>query len=302
MRHVLCAFVGSALLCSASFAAKPPPPPPSPSSSPQVAYRLPDGRGTKLVVSAESGANQMTLYKSSTSFRFDLAPRGQQRIAIVDGSPRTLKLLNYIINTFGVYVPGAIDPLGGAGTSGAVDFSPDGTKIAYACCGNDSNQLMVHDIATGAKTLWAEGPYFWDIAWFRDGASIVYSTLLPLEVREVTAPMAEPQLLYSTGPGGQLDVDSARTNPNRLVISYNDAQGSGRIGLWEDGTGMVDPDLASSAKSWQGTLNCEDKRLAYMGVQNTPGSQAFYVRELISGITTLVSKNSNILLQFWPTC
>ena len=244
----------------------------------------------------------MTLYKSSTSFRFDLAPRAQQQIAIVDGSPRTLKLLNYSVNTSGVYVPGAINSLGNAGTSGSVDFSPDGTKIAYACCGNDSNQLMVHDIATGTKTVWAEGPYFWDITWFRGGASIVYSTLLPLEVREVTAPMAEPQLLYSTGPGGQLDVDSARTNPNQLVISYNDAQGSGRIGLWEDGTGMVNPDLASSAKSWQGTLNCDDKKLAYMGVQNASGSQAFYVRELNSGITTLVSKNSNILLQFWPTC
>jgi Tol biopolymer transport system component len=302
MRHVLCAFVGSALLCSASFAAKPPPPPPSPSSSPQVAYRLPDGKGTKLVVSAESGASQMTLYKSSTSFRFDLAPRAQQQIAIVDGSPRTLKLLNYSVNTSGVYVPGAINSLGNAGTSGAVDFSPDGTKIAYSCCGNDSNQLIVHDIATGTKTVWAEGPYFWDITWFRGGASIVYSTHLPLEVREVTAPMAEPQLLYSTTPGGQLDVDSARTNPNQLVISYNDAQGSGRIGLWEDGTGMVNPDLASSAKSWQGTLNCDDKKLAYMGVQNASGSQAFYVRELNSGITTLVSKNSNILLQFWPTC
>ena len=36
--------------------------------------------------------------------------------------------------------------------------------------------------------------------------------------------------------------------------------------------------------------------------QNTSGSQAFYVRELDTGITTLVSKNSNILLQFWPTC
>lgn len=283
---------------SPAFAGKPP----AGNADIQVAFRLSDGKGTKLVVSTESGASQMTLFKSSGSFRFDLAPRGQQQIAIVDGSPRTLKLLNYSINTSGVYVPGTIVSLGSAGSSGAVDFSPDGTKIAYACCGNDSNQLIVHDIATGTKTVWAEGPYFWDIAWFRGGASIAYSTNLPLEVLEVTAPMAPPQLLYSTSPGGQLDIDSARTNPDQLVISYNDAQGSGRIGLWEAGTGFINPDLANSAKSWQGTLNCTDTKLAFMGVQNTSGSQAFYVRDLNTNINTLVSKNSNILLQFWPTC
>lgn len=265
----------------------------------QVAYRLPDGKGVKLVVSNENGANQMTLYKSSTSFRFDLAPRGQQQIAIVDGSTRRLKLLDYSVSS-GVYVPGTITDLGEAATSGAVDFSPDGTKIAYACCGSSSDQLVVLDLGTGDKTVWAQGNYFWDIAWFRGGSSIAYSTLIPLEVREVIAPMAAPELLY-TGSAGQLDIDSARTNPNQLVISNNDS-GSGVIGLWEAGTGFVDSNLANSTKSWQGTLNCDDTKLAYMGVQNNSGSQAFYVLDRNTGINTLVSKSSNILLQFWPTC
>ena len=173
--------------------------------------------------------------------------------------------------------------------------------MAYACCGVDSDQLVVLDLATGDKTVWAVGNYFWDIAWFRGGASLAYSTLIPLEVREVAAPMAAPQLLYSAS-AGHLDIDSARTNPNQLIISHNDAAGHGRIGLWEDGVGLVNPDLANSTKSWQGTLNCTDTKLAYMGVQNNSGSQAFYIRELTSGATTLVSKNANILLQFWPTC
>ena len=300
MRLSISIIAASFLLSSASFAAKPPPPPPS-SPTINVAYRLPDGKGVKLVVSTENGANQMTLYKSSTSFRFDLAPRGQQQIAIVGGNPRRLLLLDYSISS-GVYVPGTITDLGEAGGSGAVDFSPDGTKIAYACCGGASDQLIVHDIATGEKTVWAQGIYYWDLAWFRGGASIAYATNLPLEVLEVAAPMATPQVLYSISAGGQLDIDSARTNPNRLVISYNDAQGFGRIGLWEDGAGFVNSDLASSTKSWQGTLNCTDTKLAYMGVQNTSGSQAFYIRDLTTNGTTLVSKNSNILLQFWPTC
>ena len=298
MRHLATATFGLLLFSTASFAAKPPQPP-SDTSPINVAYRLPDGKGTKLVVSTESGANQMTLYKSSSSFRFDLAPRAQQQIAIISISDFRLRLLDYTVQA-GVYVPGTLTDLGPAALGGGVDFSPDGTKVAFACCGQASDQLIVLDLATGTRTVWAEGPFFWDIAWFRGGSSIAYSTTIPLEVREVTAPMAAPQLLY-TASAGQLDIDSARTNPNQLVISNNDS-GFGRIGLWEDGVGLVNADLANSNKSWQGTLNCTDNKLAYMGVQNNSGSQAFYIRDLTTNGTTLVSKNSNILLQFWPTC
>lgn len=269
------------------------------SGDPQVAYRLPDGKGSKLVVSTEAGANQMTLYKTSKSFTFDLAPRGQQQVAIVDGATGRLKLLHYSVNS-GVYVPGAIDDLGPAGTSGAVDFSPDGTKIAYVAGGGESNQLMVYDLATGQSELWSQGPYYWDIAWFRGGSSIAYATLLPREVNEVAGPGAAPQLLYSNGQG-ELNIDASRVHAGRLVISYNDMSGAARIGLWESGS-LIASDLANSARSWQGTLNCDDSKLAYMGVQNTSGSQAFYIRELNTGVTTLVSRNSNVLLQFWPTC
>ena len=303
MRHVVSAVIGSLLVSTASFAAKPPPPPPPTPPDIQVAYRLPDGKGTKLVVSTESGANQMTLFRSSGSFAFDLAPRGQMKVAILDGQPLRLKVLNYSVNTSGVYVPGTITTLGPAGPSSAVDFSPDGTKIAYTCCaGSDPQQLLVRDILAGTDTVWAEGAFYMDVAWFRGGASIAYSTLLPLEVREVTAPMATPVLLHS-GSQGQFNIDAARTAPNQnqLVISHNDNQGNGRIGLWENGS-FINADLVNSNKSWQGTLNCTDTKLAYMGVQNTSGSQAFYIRDLNSGSTTLVSKNSNILLQFWPTC
>lgn len=298
MRHLATAMFGLFLFSTASLAAKPPQPP-SDTSPINVAYRLPDGKGTKLVVSTESGANQMTLFKSSGSFRFDLAPRTQQQIAIVSISDFRLRLLDYSIQA-GVYVPGTLTDLGPSALGGGVDFSPDGSKIAFACCGQASDQLIVLDLATGTRTVWAEGGFFWDISWFRGGTSIVYTTLQPLEVREVPAPMAEPVLLYS-GSAGQFDIDSARTNPNQLVISNNDS-GFGRIGLWEAGVGFVNADLANSNKSWQGTLNCNDNKLAYMGVQNNSGSQAFYIRDLITNLTTLTSKNSNILLQFWPTC
>ena len=38
-----------------------------------------------------------------------------------------------------------------------------------------------------------------------------------------------------------------------------------------------------------------------MGAFNTAGTQTFYVRELSSGINTMVVKAANVMLQFWQT-
>jgi len=294
------ALLGALLLVSsASFAAKPAPPPPPPADI-QVAYRLPDGKGTKLVVSTESGANQMTLYNSSISFVFDLAPRAQKQIAIVDGYPNaTLKLLTYTVNTSGTYMRSGIQDLTSARSGSRLDFSPSGTKIAYACCWDGTNEkLAVYDLTDNSITYWATQPYFWDVVWFRGGTSIAYSS--ERDLYEITAPNAPPQHLFGIS-GGQIDIDAARTDPDALVVSYNDTSGAARVGLWKNG-GFTNPDLANSARSWVGNLNCTDTKLAYGGVQNNSGSQAFYIRDLDTGIVTLTSKNSNILMQFWPTC
>jgi hypothetical protein len=270
-------------------------------SDPQVAYRLPDGKGVKLVVSTESGANQMVLYKSSTSFDFDMGPRGQQQVAIVDGTQTnaSLKLLTYSINS-GVYVQAGVRTLAPARRGSSADFSPDGKKIAYACCWDGTNEkLAVYDLTDDSITYWATQPFFWDITWFRGDASIAYSS--ERELYEIAGAGAAPQFLFAGHPGGQIDVDSSRTDPDALVISYNDTAGNARIGLWKNGS-FLNSDLANSARSWVGTLNCDDTKLAYGGVQNNSGSQAFYVRNLNTGVVTPTSKNANILLQFWPTC
>lgn len=298
MRHVVSAVLGSLCLSSASVAATPS----ASSSEPQIALRLPDGKGTKLVVATESGYNPMTLYTTATSFRFDLAPRGQRQVAIVvgSGSSASLKLLTYTVNGSGVYVQSDLVTLAPARSGSNVDFSPDGTKIAYACCSDGTNEkLAVYNLIDKSITYWATAPYFWDLAWFKGGASIAYSTLSPVRLYELTGPGATPQLLY-TGRG-ELNIDSSRTNPETLVLSYNDVSGDARIGLWKAGS-FSDPDLANSARSWVGTLNCTDKKLAYGGVQNNSGSQAFYVRDLTTGLVTLTSRNANVMPQFWPTC
>lgn len=299
MRHVILTVIGSLLTAAPAATGKPPASPPNP----EIAYRFFGGNSNKLIVANENGTNASSLYSSTTAFRFDLAPRAQRQIAIIDGpaNATVLKLLTYAVNGSGVFVTTNVEVLGPARSGSYVDFSPDGTKIAYACCSDGENeQLVVHDLTNNSKTAWGQSSFYWDISWYRNGNSIAYATLQPLEIRELTSPGASPQLLYSHGQG-QLYIDSARTNGDRLVISYSDANGSARVGLWQPG-GFVISDLANSARSWQGTLNCNDTKLAYMGVQNTSGSQAFYIRNLGTGQTSLVSKESNILLQFWPTC
>lgn len=290
-------------------AAKPPGSGPSPPPNPEIAYRILSGKTVKLMVANEDGSNASSLYSSPTSFRFDLAPRGQQQIAVSTGTGAAsqISLLTYDVTGSGTFATSSLVGLTPSRQGSTVDFSPDGTRIAYTCCFDGVNEtLAVYDLGSGQVTNWATGPYFWDFAWFRNGLSIAYSTYGPAELYELTAPGATPQLLYSGH--GEINVDSSRTNPDDLVVSYNDYPGDARIGLFRAPTatsptgGFVNPDIANSARAWQGTLNCNDEKLAYMGVQNTSGSQAFYIRDLTTGLTSLVSKSSNILLQFWPTC
>jgi hypothetical protein len=303
MLRSVSAILATLLLSSASFAAKPPSSPP-PSANPQIAYRMLSGKAVKLIVADENNTNASTLYTGAGSFTFDLGPRAQRQIAIADGTANNvdLKLLTYTTTGSGTFAPSSVVTLTSARRGTAIDFSPDGTRIAYACCSDgNTEKLAVYNLTDGSITYWATDVFFWDIAWFRGGTTLAYATLIPLEVREVTAPEATPQLLYSNGQG-ELSLDSSRTNPNRLVISYYDTTGAARIGLWEDGSGFLNSDLANSARSWQGTLNCDDTKLAYLGAQNASGSQAFYIRNLNSGVTSQVSKSANILLQMWPSC
>jgi len=208
-------------------------------------------------------------------------------------------LLTFSISS-GVYTQSSLQSLAPARSGSNVDFSPNGTKIAYVCCSNGTTEkLVVYDLTDGSITEWATADFFWDFAWYKNGSAIAYSKNLPVALYELNGPGASPQLLY-TGRG-DLNVDSSRTDPDALVLSYNDISGNARVGLWKDGN-FVNSDLANSARSFWGTLNCDDTKLAYGGVQNTSGSQAYYVRNLDTGSTTLTSKDSNVMPQFWPTC
>ena len=274
----------------------------APPPNPQIAYRLLSGKSVKLVVANEDNSNQATLYTSPKPFNFDLAPHAQRQIGLSTGTGAAsrLSLLTYTVTGSGTFATSGIVDLTPAREGTRMDFSPDGRRIAYACCFDGTNEtLAVYDLDDGSVTHWATGPFFWDFAWFRDGGAIAFSTIGPTRLYELAGPGAEPILLHSGQ--GEINVDASRTNPDQLVVSYNDSAGDARIGLFEGG-GFVDGDIANSARAWQGTLNCHDTKLAYMGVQNNSGSQAFYIRDLTSGLNSLVSKNSNITLQFWPTC
>ena len=306
MRHVVSAVAGAILLSSALFAAKPPPS----SANPQVAYISGSGNSVKLMVANENGSNAHVLYSSSAGFRFDLAPRAQKQVSI-NGRDGTLRLLSYTQSSNGTLsasgAPAALAPA----TSGTNhDFSPDGRRIAYACCdGGDAQKLMVYDLDSSSATEWATVEFLWDVTFFRGGSSIAY--VVPAanniyEVYEIAGPGEEPRKIFSTT--GDIYFDSARTNPNALVLTYRTGPSTVLLGLWQapgasetEGTFLV-PNLTNRSIAFYPTLNCDDTKLAYMSSTTPAGGQVFFIRNLTTNQDATFSKTSNIQLQFWPTC
>lgn len=312
MRHLVAGIIGALLLSSASVAAKPAKPPASP-SNPQVAYVSSSGKSVRLMVADESGANATALFSSPTHFRFDLAPRAQEKIAI-NARDGTLRLLTYTTSSNGTLTsvgsPVALAPA----TSGTtMDFSPDGTRIAYSCCdGGGPQKLMVYDLAAQTATEWATVEYVWDVAFFRGGNAIAYAEpdfsgdSVIWNLFEISAPGTTPRLLRSNR--ADFYFDASRTNPDALVLDYHDSAGNAFVGLWQAPVGgeteghFLVPNLTNRSIAFFGTMNCRDDRLAYMSSTTPSGGQVFFIRNLQTDQDALFAKSSNLQLQFWPTC
>jgi WD40 repeat protein len=307
MRQVTLSAAVAAMLCGSAYAGKPSGGGGSPPPNPQIAYEVLSGKSNKLVVSDENGTNASTLYTSTPSFRFDLAPRSQRQIAIVDSSTSAaLRLLTYAQTGTGAFAAtstvvldtGTFAPRRGSN----VDFSPDGTKLAYACNsdGINTEHLCVYDLTTHSAAQWGSDSFYWDLAWFKGGAAIAYSTEDAdgvTRLHEIDGPGATPQVVFETK--GDLDLDAARSTSDALVLDYHDASGNAYIGLWQNGN-FIDPDLAHSSVGFYGETNCTDSKLAYLGPpNNTPD---WYIRDLNTGLSTTFSKTYLHWVQYWPTC
>jgi hypothetical protein len=290
------------LLCGASIAligGKPP----SGTVNPQVAYIILTGNGTELRVTNEDGTNSATLYKTSAAINIDTAPRSQHQIAITEGG--TLKLLTYGVSGSGAFQTTGIQTLYDAGSAGIervdwLDFSPDGSKIAFAAGGG--RKLMVYDFATGSASQWATDIYVGDVTWHGSGA-VAYIGYV-----DTTSP--DQYLFEVAGPGGArttllherlLDrVDSSRTDPDTLVVTYNRGAGP-LVGLWKAGS-YLDENLGHGTFTDWGTLNCDDTKLMY-ATPDRNGQAVWYIRNLSNGLNSLYTKTVRVRhTQFWPTC
>lgn len=281
------------LLASTLIGAKPP----SGSVNPQVAYVILTGPGFELRVSDENGTNLTTIYKSAAPIRFDLGPRSQHRIVMTDGS-RTLKLLTYDVTGSGAFTNIQIrDLYTSTKFLNGPDFSPDGSKIAFGA----EETLKVYDLGTDTVTDWTTTSYVWDPSWYKGGAAIAFIEPTnggpSANLYEITAAGATPTLLTTQR---NIDmVDSARTNPDALVLSYNDASGNALIGLWANGS-FSQPNLTNRSVAFKGTLSCDDTKLTY-GAPGSNGQTVWYIRE--NGLDRLYTKTPRVnWTQFWPTC
>jgi hypothetical protein len=246
-------------------------------------------------------------------FRFDLGPRvnGVRQVAVVQNlaSGRNAKvfLAPTSLNTSGLLVGGPSQLVAeNARASSNISFSPDGKKVAYACCSDGQQEsLVVRDLVTGVVTTWARGVYFWDVEWLRGGNSLAFATHYPTEVYEVATPMATPTLLVRPRPDGQgeITLDAVNGQPDKLLLSYNDIAGNARIGVWNAATSAFEnSDLANTTISFFGNLNCTNTKLAFLGTSSSSGIQVWYIRDLTTNLNSRFRRDSNISLQFWPTC
>lgn len=269
---------------------------------PQVAFTILTG-STELRVTNENGANSATLYSVRENISIDTAPRAQHEIAI--GEVNSLKLLSYTSDATGVKTS-SVSTLYSAGSEriGDVDFSPDGSKIAFV---QGFTKLMVYDrnapVGPGNPSLWATDPVFiGKIVWYKGGSAIAYIGPLgtgPNQgVYEIAGAGSPPTLLLQEV---NVDlIDAARTDTDALVVTYNRGPGP-RVGLWKAGN-YLNENLANNTFSDFGTLNCNDTKLLY-GAPDQKGQLIWYIRDLGTGINSLYTKTLRVRqTQFWPTC
>lgn len=304
MRLAMIALLGFGAVSTASLAGKP-----VSNANPQIAYRVLSGNSVKLMVADESGANATALFSSSGSFNYDIAPASQRQIAIATRAGELL-LVSYVRNSNGsLQASGTPQLLTTSSASTAVDFSPDGRKIAYACCGNEPLSLRVYDLDTGTSTEWGTFNYVWDVAFFRNGSSIAVvdpqSSGVGQDLVEITGPSASHNVIFHDD--SQLYIDASRTNSDALILSYHQGPNA-YVGLWQAPVGsetsghFLVPNLTNRSVAFFGTLSCDDRKVGYGSSIGPQGAQAYYVRNLETNQDSLFSKSSNIAMQFWPTC
>lgn len=266
---------------------------------PELAYTLLTG-STELHLTDATGTKSATLYSVRQNIDIDLAPRSQKQIAITENN--ALKLLTYAADSGGVRTTN-IATLYSAGAERItdVDFSPDGSKIAFS---QGFTKLMVLDltqpIGPGNPVQWTQDPVFvGEIAWYKGGAAIAYSDGNN-NVIEVAGAGATPTILLHE-PTIDM-IDASRTDPDALVVTYNGpAQQGPRVGLWKGG-GYVNTSLAGSVSSDFGTLNCDDSKLVY-GTPDQKGQLIWRIRTLPGGPDVLYTKTLRVRhTQFLPTC
>ena len=273
--------------------------PPSGPVDPEVAYVVLTGPGFELRVTNEDGTGAATIYKSTAPIRYDLAPRDQRKIVMVDGG-RTLKLLTYDIGGNGGFTNIQVQTLHTTTKlMNSPDFSPDGSKVAVGA----EDELVVYDLESGTAQTWTTSSYIWDLAWYKDGNAIAFieppnggSTASLFEISSLGGAQTHLVTLRNID-----QVDAYRESPNALLLSYNDAAGNALIGRWEGGT-LSPSNLANRAVAFKASLNCDDSKLVY-GAPDKSGSTVWYIRDLIQNSDRLYTKTPRAnWTQMWPTC
>lgn len=275
-------------------------PKPGASLNPEIAYTYASGNYMDLRLANEDATGAVTLHRSGYGAisQFDLGPRAQRQIALIDD--RDLKLLTYEPTGSGsVQTVGVETIYAGPGDVTSLSFSPDGSTVAFFAVSDGTGGIIrYYDVATGTISDGATIGFAFYMAWYHDGSGLVYANCddqcSSYSVHEALLDGSTRVLLTEANIE---HVDTARTSKDLLISYSRPGLNEIRVGLWRNGSYSNERVVAGLLAHF----NCDDSRFIYRGYARM--KRPTYKYSFASNTSSTFSTDSDIHHTDWmPTC
>lgn len=253
---------------------------------------------------------------------FDLAPDNVRMIAYIEAGTSViggaLKLVQWSYDGTQVKIA-ALPPIDtGTGEVRAVEFSPDGSKLAmftFDQYRSVPNQVIVHDFATGANRTILNGDPAYVLAW-HPTLNVIYLRARPVNgsrrVARINVDSPADQVMVEVGDGYSEmdDIDTSRQFDSGeyrdgFVVSYRNAAGAMRTDFYsDDGINVLNKGVfkktdGTDVPLYRGHFNCSNSEIVHRIYATRTSQVGIY--NIASKQTRLFS-SANLGTTDWMSC